>query len=289
MMLQNSDATCFHSHGCEPQPPNASEDPAERFERLVHNSIAESADAQTVSGLDEQCLEKTKHQCDQFLEDLQQSSKSPDTRFLTECAEHIAEEHVHGNSDPKTTASQSSPNPPDPPSFLDLLADNDDLLRDQHGSFQFPEPAPPPFLDLSDGDHLFLEELFYNGDTLAPHQVGDYLIGDMNEFLALNAFQYNQGKPPASEDAIKQLSTKTLSKDAAGAMAAEVCAVCQYSFRANEEVTCLPCGHNYHKDCVTRWLSLHCTCPVCREEVRAQAEVCRNTHSSDVVDVFSLN
>lgn len=46
------------------------------------------------------------------------------------------------------------------------------------------------------------------------------------------------------------------------------CAVCTDDFIAMERVTRLPCGHEFHRECVTTWLKRHCTCPVCRRELR---------------------
>jgi len=46
------------------------------------------------------------------------------------------------------------------------------------------------------------------------------------------------------------------------------CCVCIDDFELGEHCTRLPCGHLLHKACAQSWLLRHCTCPVCRYELR---------------------
>ena len=43
------------------------------------------------------------------------------------------------------------------------------------------------------------------------------------------------------------------------------CSVCWEDFVLGESVNQLRCEHIFHKDCITPWLELHATCPVCRK------------------------
>ncbi|KAF8722919.1 hypothetical protein HU200_022057 [Digitaria exilis] len=47
------------------------------------------------------------------------------------------------------------------------------------------------------------------------------------------------------------------------------CCVCISACRDGEEIRRLPCGHDFHRDCVDRWLARCCrrTCPLCRTRV----------------------
>lgn len=45
------------------------------------------------------------------------------------------------------------------------------------------------------------------------------------------------------------------------------CAVCLDQFHKNQCLRVLPCGHEFHRDCVDRWLLLQQTCPLCKHNV----------------------
>ncbi|XP_059653979.1 probable E3 ubiquitin-protein ligase XERICO [Cornus florida] len=42
------------------------------------------------------------------------------------------------------------------------------------------------------------------------------------------------------------------------------CIICLEKFEVGSEVTCMPCSHIYHEDCLVHWLELNNSCPVCR-------------------------
>ncbi|XP_051197923.1 uncharacterized protein [Lolium perenne] len=47
----------------------------------------------------------------------------------------------------------------------------------------------------------------------------------------------------------------------------DCCSVCLSAFRNRESLITLPCKHSYHDGCITRWLKIDKTCPVCKYEV----------------------
>ncbi|XP_027366209.1 E3 ubiquitin-protein ligase CIP8 [Abrus precatorius] len=72
-----------------------------------------------------------------------------------------------------------------------------------------------------------------------------------------------RGAPPASKSAVEALSTvKILSGSEV-----VVCAICKDSLGVGETAKRLPCGHEYHGDCIVPWLSFRNSCPVCRFEL----------------------
>jgi hypothetical protein len=44
----------------------------------------------------------------------------------------------------------------------------------------------------------------------------------------------------------------------------ERCCICISSFGLDETVEVLPCNHAFHEQCLTSWLNLRDSCPVCR-------------------------
>jgi len=173
--------------------------------------------------------------------------------------------------------SSNAPNiqPPDPhPTFADFLDGIQVRPARRMGPFGIAAPGlGPPSLDISDGPDVF-EAIFGAPMDVqrGPMQIGDFVMGDFDEILEHMRQQHEDpGKPPASEKAISQLRTRTLTKEDEIQLTGHQCAVCQDKFVEKEDVTCLPCNHEYHKDCVLPWLNMHCTCPVCRSEVNEKS------------------
>lgn len=47
----------------------------------------------------------------------------------------------------------------------------------------------------------------------------------------------------------------------------EECVICYMEYKNRERLTTLPCQHQYHSECIAKWLKLNKACPVCNEEV----------------------
>jgi hypothetical protein len=111
-----------------------------------------------------------------------------------------------------------------------------------------------------------------------------------HDWLFSHGEEHLQGQPPASERAINRLQVfKVLSEKR---LAKHVnCAICQEDFPTelklqefknrvkqkvehtkeeelvHEELLRMPCGHFYHRTCISTWLHQSATCPACRYEV----------------------
>ena len=45
------------------------------------------------------------------------------------------------------------------------------------------------------------------------------------------------------------------------------CSICMVEYEEGEEIRVLPCTHEFHVECVDRWLTMKRTCPLCRADV----------------------
>ena len=78
--------------------------------------------------------------------------------------------------------------------------------------------------------------------------------------------------PPSlhSQRAIAALPPSTLTSEDLDALLHDECLVCYELMQAGEVGRRMPCAHVFHDNCLTTWLNMHKTCPVCRREI----EVC---------------
>lgn len=103
----------------------------------------------------------------------------------------------------------------------------------------------------------------------------------------------NDGPPPLAQEIIENLPEITISQEQA--LSKLQCSVCWELYNlgilitvefvwklsifdlfivlwhfADEKVRQLKCGHIYHKECISPWLALHATCPICRQSLQPE-------------------
>lgn len=106
--------------------------------------------------------------------------------------------------------------------------------------------------------------------TAPPRRVNphDFFTGSsgLEELIEQLTQDDRPGPPPASEPTIDALPTvKITPQHLADDMSQ--CTVCMEEFIVGGEAKELPCKHIYHNDCITPWLRLHNSCPICRREL----------------------
>ncbi|KAJ6423661.1 hypothetical protein OIU84_024604 [Salix udensis] len=50
---------------------------------------------------------------------------------------------------------------------------------------------------------------------------------------------------------------------------ADSCIICQDYYKSKEKIASLDCGHEYHANCLKKWLRLKNVCPICKSEALA--------------------
>ncbi|XP_055017388.1 RING finger protein 215 isoform X2 [Boleophthalmus pectinirostris] len=91
----------------------------------------------------------------------------------------------------------------------------------------------------------------------------------------------NQRQLFTKQDVVRRVSslqTKTYSE----AVESGPCAVCLEPFYSSQCLRVLPCGHEYHQDCVDPWLLLRHTCPLCKRCILGQTSSVHHCFSCSV-------
>ncbi|XP_078112457.1 uncharacterized protein LOC144521745 [Sander vitreus] len=86
-----------------------------------------------------------------------------------------------------------------------------------------------------------------------------------NDYEALLALEERQGPVVSnrlSRREIQRFPTRTF-QPAAGAGNTQ-CQICFCDYTSKEKLRILPCFHDYHVQCIDRWLKDNATCPICR-------------------------
>ncbi|KAL3508721.1 hypothetical protein ACH5RR_028122 [Cinchona calisaya] len=113
------------------------------------------------------------------------------------------------------------------------------------------------------------------GDPMDQHRDMRLDIDHMSyeELLALGEQIGNVGTGLPEEAITNNLKTRSFTSsatcsvlDEAASMNQEVdfCVICQTDYKDQEMVGTLDCGHEYHVDCIKKWLVVKNTCPICK-------------------------
>ena len=58
------------------------------------------------------------------------------------------------------------------------------------------------------------------------------------------------------------------------------CAICMQDYKVDDELRILPCGHEFHCECVDKWLPMKKICPLCRHDVTKKVQSPRNNNNN---------
>ena len=76
---------------------------------------------------------------------------------------------------------------------------------------------------------------------------------------AFSAMFADRPPPPTSKSFMESLPTRVLRDDLD-----KECPICLKNFEQDDELTLLPCDHEFHSECVEAWLNKAANCPMCR-------------------------
>ena len=109
---------------------------------------------------------------------------------------------------------------------------------DQHGEMRM------------DVDHMSYEELLALGE-----QIGTVKTGLSEEVIVshLKTRSFSLSVTPCNLERAACSDHKT-----------DFCVICQSDYDDQESIGTLKCGHEYHADCVKKWLIMKNNCPICK-------------------------
>ncbi|TXG66828.1 hypothetical protein EZV62_008103 [Acer yangbiense] len=140
-----------------------------------------------------------------------------------------------------------------------------------------------PHLRVLPSDGVALLEIpgFYEvGNYIDHHRDMRLDIEDMSyeELLALGERIGNVNTGLSEESITSHLKTRTylstaninLEEPASMDQDSDSCIICQEDFSNHEKIGTLDCGHEYHAECLKKWLLVKNVCPICKSEALVQ-------------------
>ncbi|KAF5460950.1 hypothetical protein F2P56_020782 [Juglans regia] len=124
---------------------------------------------------------------------------------------------------------------------------------------------------------LDIPEIYQVGSLMDHHRDMRLDIEHMSyeDLLALGEQIGNVSTGLSEETVTSQLRTKTylssatvinLEEAASLDHEADSCIICQDEYKNQEKIGILDCGHDYHADCLKKWLLVKNVCPICKSE-----------------------
>ena len=82
--------------------------------------------------------------------------------------------------------------------------------------------------------------------------------------MALNLLNRENDQIVDFSSSILDLKNKTTKCVKCGNISdTEICSICIETYRENDLIFTLKCGHTYHKECISKWYDKKATCPYC--------------------------
>ncbi|CAK75456.1 unnamed protein product (macronuclear) [Paramecium tetraurelia] len=114
-------------------------------------------------------------------------------------------------------------------------------------------------------------EIYISPEAQSSRTLSDWTqslneISDFLNFLSLlteNLFYQEDQQLGASETQISTLREHVADINDQQS----TCYICQEDFKEEEVELEMSCSHNFHKDCLTQWLKINNSCPVCRAKI----------------------
>lgn len=111
-------------------------------------------------------------------------------------------------------------------------------------------------------------------DNFASNFTSNF-FNPMTRIVFMNSMQnQHMGNPPAAKTSLSKLKKFKMGKEYCkkdekdpSKFEYPTCSICLMDVAEGQDTILIPCGHMFHDACITKWLNLHNSCPVCRYEL----------------------
>ena len=104
--------------------------------------------------------------------------------------------------------------------------------------------------------------------------ISNYInLSDISSINVVRIPFEEESNPPTSQDIINKLKHFKMEKEfykkniEEGKFEFPKCTICLMELSEGTDAILLPCEHIFHEKCITKWLKVHNTCPLCRYEL----------------------
>ncbi|GAB2231041.1 hypothetical protein Droror1_Dr00027328, partial [Drosera rotundifolia] len=162
-------------------------------------------------------------------------------------------------------------------------------MYDPYSRGTLPEEVPrhrnnphPNFLPMDEAAVLQVSSVYEGNDEVDHHSDLRLDIDDMSyeELLSLGEQIGSVNTGLSEKDITDHLETKSYRPFSASINLEELppsdqigdsCVICQLEYEEQDKLGCLACGHDYHEECLKKWLCLKNVCPICKSTALAVA------------------
>lgn len=110
-----------------------------------------------------------------------------------------------------------------------------------------------------------MEEATYEALLQLEDVLGSVKTGLSDEQIdILPSYTYMQDDEKQDDDTEKEGTGNKSELHDGGRKETRLCAICLDDVRHLDRMRMLPCGDDFHAQCIDRWLKMHPSCPLCR-------------------------
>ena len=112
--------------------------------------------------------------------------------------------------------------------------------------------------------------------------------------FAANGYIISNAPPPANQSIIDKIPEiivdKKFIKDNNNEDIEFECAICKIQIEVQQKIKILSCKHYFHSRCITTWLQIHASCPLCRRKLNIkQNEITETMRTEDAQTRAMMN